>query len=100
MKSRNLFLGLIILFVGVIALLSSLDIIEFRWSIVWRLWPMLLIFTGIMVLPLKDWLKAVLLVVALCISVLLYRYEDSRRGWPELFSQSEKSQVETTVKQV
>ena len=83
MKNKNLFLGVILLFVGIVALLASLDIFEFRWSIVWRLWPMLLIFIGIMVLPVKDWLKAVLLLVSLAISVLLYRYS---HFWP--FSQN------------
>ena len=83
MKNKNLFLGVILLFVGIVALLASLDIFEFKWSIVWKLWPMLLIFRGIMVLPVKDWLKAVLLLVSLAISVLLYRYElNNSHFWP------------------
>jgi len=83
MKNKNLFLGVILLFVGIVALLASLDIFEFKWSIVWKLWPMLLIFIGIMVLPVKDWLKAVLLFVSLAISVLLYRYElNNSHIWP------------------
>ena len=83
MKNKNLFLGVILLFVGIVALLASLDIFEFKWSIVWKLWPMLLIFIGIMVLPVKDWLKAVLLLVSLAISVLLYRYElTNSHFWP------------------
>ena len=87
MKNRNLLLGILLLFVGVIALLASLDIFEFRWSIVWRLWPMLLIFIGILVLPVKDWLKVVFLLVSLAISVLLYRYEmNQKHFWP--FSQN------------
>lgn len=95
MKNKNLFLGVILLFVGIVALLASLDIFEFRWSIVWRLWPMLLIFIGIMVLPVKDWLKAVLLLVALAISVLLYRYElNNSHFWP--FSQN-RGQVKTEL---
>ena len=95
MKNKNLFLGVILLFVGIVALLASLDIFEFRWSIVWRLWPMLLIFIGIMVLPVKDWLKAVLLLVALAISVLLYRYElNNSQFWP--FSQN-RGQVKTEL---
>ena len=75
MKNKNLLLGIILLFVGVIALLASLDVFEFRWSIVWQLWPMLLILIGVMILPVKDWLKAILLVLTLCGSVLLYHYE-------------------------
>jgi hypothetical protein len=87
MKSRNLFLGIIILFIGVVALLSSIDVIDFSWRVAWRLWPMLLIFIGISVLPIKDWLKAILLLVALAMGVWLYQGEakkvDERRhsGW-------------------
>ena len=95
MKNKNLFLGVLLLFVGIVALLASLDIFEFRWSIVWRMWPMLLIFIGIMVLPIKDWLKALLLVVSLAISVLLYRYEmNQSHFWP--FSQND-AQVKTEL---
>ena len=51
MKSRNLFLGILILFIGVVALLASLDVIGFSWIIAWRLWPMLFIIAGIAILP-------------------------------------------------
>ena len=78
MKSRNLFLGIIILFIGVVSLLASLDVIDFNWRIVWKLWPMLLIFTGIVVLPIKDWLKALLLVIALAVGVWLYQAESKK----------------------
>jgi hypothetical protein len=87
MKNKNLLLGIILLFVGVVALLASLDIFEFRWSIVWHLWPLLLIIIGVMVLPVKDWLKAILLLASLAVGVLLYRYELSQSSWfQDLFS--------------
>lgn len=75
MKSRNLFLGIIILFIGVVSLLASLDVIDFSWRLFWRFWPMLLIFIGVAILPVKDWLKGVLLLVALAVGVLLYQNE-------------------------
>lgn len=88
MKNKNLLLGIILLFVGVVALLASLDIFEFRWSIVWHLWPLLLIIIGVMVLPVKDWLKAILLLASLAVGILLYRYELSQSSWfQDLFSQ-------------
>ncbi len=88
MKNKNLLLGILLLFVGVVALLASLDIFEFRWSIVWHLWPLLLIIIGVMVLPVKDWLKAILLLASLAVGVLLYRYELSQSSWfQDLFSQ-------------
>ena len=82
MKSRNLFLGIIFLFVGVVTLLATLDVIEFSWGVAWRLWPMLLIFIGIFVLPVKDWLKTVLVLVSLAVGVLLYQHEaNSAHHW-------------------
>lgn len=75
MKSRNLFLGIVILAVGVLSLLASIDVIDFSWRVAWRLWPMLLIYVGIAILPFKDWLKALLLVVALAFGIWLYQNE-------------------------
>ena len=75
MKSRNLFLGIIILFIGVVALLASLGTISFSWQIALRLWPLLLIFLGIAILPVKDLMKAILLLVTLGAGVLLYQNE-------------------------
>lgn len=75
MKSKNLFLGIIILFVGVIALLASLDVISFSWRVVFRLWPMLFILLGVAILPINDYLKSGLLVVLLGVGCLLYHNE-------------------------
>ena len=93
MKSRNLFWGIIILFVGVVALLASLNFIDFSWWIARKLWPMLFVFAGILILPVKDWLKAVLLLASLFIGVLLYQHEaKSTHHW--LFSHTNRAQVE------
>lgn len=88
MKSRNLFLGIILLFVGIISLLASFDVIDFSWSIAWKLWPMLFIFVGIALLPVKEWLKALLLLAALAVGILLYQHEATKgpRHW--LFTQN------------
>ena len=86
MKSRNLVLGIIILFIGVISLLVALDVIDFSWTVAWRLWPMLFIFVGVAILPVKEWLKAILLLATLAAGILLYRYEASQTVCHWLFS--------------
>lgn len=86
MKSRNLFLGIIILFAGVIALLAALDVIDFSWIVAWRLWPMLFILMGVAILPVKEWLRIVLLLATLALCVLLYRHEASQSLSHWLFS--------------
>ena len=37
MKSRNLLLGIIVLFIGVVSLLVSLDVVDFSWHIAAKL---------------------------------------------------------------
>ena len=96
-----MFLGIVFVAVGVFALLTTLDIIDFSWRIAWRLWPLLLVFVGIVILPVKDWLKAVLLLVALAVGILLYSYEVNQRNdhwYYRIFSQSnDKERVELIV---
>ena len=75
MKSKNLFIGLLIVFIGVIALLSSLNVFDFHWSILWRLWPMILIILGIAILPINDYIKALILLLTLGVGCLLYHHE-------------------------
>lgn len=75
MKSRNLFIGILILFTGVVALLATLHVFEFHWSILWRLWPMILIICGISMLPLNEYLKSAILLVALGMGCVLYHAE-------------------------
>lgn len=75
MKSKNLFLGIIILFIGVIALLASLDVISFSWHLAFRLWPLLIILLGVAILPVNDYLKSGLLVLLLGLSCVLYHNE-------------------------
>lgn len=100
MKSRNLFLGIIILFVGVVAFLDALDVIDFSWVVARRLWPLLFIIVGIAILPVKEWLRAVLLLAALATGVLLYQYEASHNPKHWLFSQAEKAPVEVSLTSV
>lgn len=76
MKSRNLFIGILVLFTGIVALLSVLGVFDFHWSIVWKLWPMFLIIIGIALLPLNDYLKAGILLAALGAGCLLYHMEN------------------------
>ena len=75
MKSKNFIAGILILFIGVVALLAALNVFDFHWSIVMRLWPLILIIIGISILPLNDYLKGALILVSLGIGCLLYHVE-------------------------
>ena len=78
MKSKNFITGILIIFVGVVALLAALNVFEFHWSIIFRLWPMMLIIFGITLLPLNDYLKSGLVLAALGLGCALYHVELQR----------------------
>lgn len=75
MKSRNLFIGILVLFIGVVALLSTLGVFNFHWSILWRLWPFMFIILGISLLPVHEYVRSGLLVLALGLGCLFYHIE-------------------------
>ena len=76
MKSRNLFAGVLILFAGVISLLAVLGTFEFHWATLWHLWPMFLIILGISLLPINEYVKTAILLIALAVGCWLYHVED------------------------
>ena len=78
MKSKNLITGILIIFVGVVALLAALNVFDFHWSIIFRLWPLMLIIFGITLLPLNDYFKGGLVLAALGLGCLLYHVEAQR----------------------
>lgn len=47
MNKEKITWGLIFLFIGVILLLSNIDVIHFHWGTVFRFWPVLLIVVGV-----------------------------------------------------
>lgn len=69
MKFRNIFWGIILILVGVLFTLENLNVIDFDWYNLWRLWPVVLVLWGISVLPVKDIIKIVLVVLVLGASV-------------------------------
>ena len=75
MKSRNLFVGVLVLFTGIVALLSVLGVFEFHWTILWSLWPVFLIIIGIALLPFKEYVRTLMLLAALALGCWLYMDE-------------------------
>lgn len=65
MKFRNIFWGIILIIIGVLFILQNLNIVDFEWVRLWRLWPVLLVLWGVSILPANTWIKSGLLVVVL-----------------------------------
>lgn len=75
MNIRRISRGLIILYVGVIILLSNLDIIDFSWWYAWSFWPVFLILIGInIMLPNKPEAR-ILSVIVTCITLAFFTYQ-------------------------
>lgn len=54
MDAKRITTGIIFLFIGIILLLSKMDIIDFNWFEVFRYWPLLIILVGVNILVPKK----------------------------------------------
>lgn len=79
----NLFWGLLLLFIGSMFLLDNLNIVDFQFSNLWRLWPLLIVAAGVSLLSLKGWLGIIVtgaLVVLMIGTVVLVSLGHLRPG--------------------
>lgn len=79
--------GIFLLFLGVVFLLQSLNILPWAlWGILWRFWPVLIIITGLGILLARYniWLVSVLVLALLfaCLGIAIGQYEPSLHGIP------------------
>ena len=81
MKFRNIFWGVILVFVGVLFLLQNFNVIHFEWMSLWRLWPVILILWGVSIIPANNWIKTGLVVIIL--SATVYFMVDQSVKWNE-----------------
>ncbi|HPE41075.1 MAG TPA: DUF5668 domain-containing protein [Bacteroidales bacterium] len=79
MNTKNIFSGIFFITLGSLWILKSLEFITFSWLDFFRLWPVIFIFIGISIIPVKDWIKLVLqiLMLALTIGLLFISNSDS-----------------------
>ena len=69
MKFRNIFWGIILILIGILFTLENLNIIDFDWYNLWRLWPVVLVLWGVSILPVKNIIKIVLVILVLAGSI-------------------------------
>ena len=81
MKYKHLFWGLVLIAIGMLFILNNLGIIHFSWFSFWRLWPLILLFWGITILPVKDMFKYILLGVVLISTFLIINHMPDGRPW-------------------
>lgn len=76
MSYKKIFWGIMLVLIGVLFILKNVGMIYFDWHTIWRLWPVVLILWGISILPVKDYIKLIISVAAIAISVLLVNQYD------------------------
>jgi len=78
----RIFWGLVLIIIGVLMFLKQFGIIYFHWYSLWQLWPLLLVFWGVSLLPLKDPLKLIISVVFIAVTFfVLLQYGQEPYHW-------------------
>lgn len=72
MKYRHVFWAIILIAIGVLFMLDNLNVLDFGFWKFLSLWPLILILWGVSILPVKDWIKVVSLVLILALTVVFY----------------------------
>jgi len=78
MKFRNIFWGMILILVGILFTLQNLNIIDFDWYNLWRLWPVILVLWGVSIIPVKNIIKIILVLIVLVASTFYMMQETVR----------------------
>ena len=97
--------GIFLLFLGIVSLLQSLNVLPWAlWGTLWRFWPVLIIATGIGILlgRYNVWLVSVLIMVLLfaCLGIAIWQYEPfspvelSTKSYLEPLDSWEQAQIE------
>lgn len=91
MKYGNIFWGVILITLGVLFAMRNFDIFFFSWRSVFRLWPLIFVFWGVALLPVKAMVKLLLTVATVVIGIVILASNPSHHGgwfqdWPDNFS--------------
>ena len=90
MSYRKIFWGVLLVLIGVLFILKNTGVLFFNWHTVWNLWPVLLILWGISVIPIKDWIKAVLSLATVIITFFIVQHYGNNDPWKWHFRYNDK----------
>lgn len=77
MNTKNVFSGIFFITLGTLWILKSLEFVSFSWLDFLQLWPVIFIFIGISMIPIKDWIKLVIQILMLAFTIGLLFVSDS-----------------------
>jgi hypothetical protein len=71
MNYKNILWGVVLIGIGFLFILKNMGMIHFNWGIILQLWPLLLILWGISLIPVKDYIKLIISIVAIVAALLI-----------------------------
>ena len=77
MKYKNILWGVILIGIGILFILRNMGMIHFHWRIILQLWPLLLVIWGISIIPVKDYIKLILSIVAIVVALIVISYNQN-----------------------
>lgn len=102
MKAKNVIWGLLLVFIGALFILKNFGVIYFNWHSVFRLWPFIIVFIGISILPVKDWIRIALAVAAIGLAVIMLVRDPGEPGdrWMHWWSDRDRTERWDDMKEV
>lgn len=83
MENRNVFWGVLLVAIGALFIFDNMDLIDFSFSALVSLWPLLLVAWGISILPVKSIYKTVAS-LALVVFAFVYASTTDRSYWEDM----------------
>lgn len=95
MSYRKIFWGVLLVLIGVLFILKNTGVLYFSWHTFWNLWPLVLILWGISLIPVKDWIKAVMSLGTIIVAFILVQQYGKNDNWNLHFKYNDKDKDQT-----
>lgn len=95
MKYGKIFWGILLVTLGILFAFRNFGMIDFSTHTIFRLWPLLLVFWGIAIIPLKPMVKFILTLIAIIIAVVFLLKSPTREyHWFNWHHDKDYSQID------
>jgi hypothetical protein len=81
MKYKHIVWPVLLIFIGLIILMSNMGWFHFNWAGIWQLWPVILIIWGISILPMRDLYKYLFLFATIAFTMVFFNRITEPRWW-------------------
>ncbi len=72
MKFKHVFWPVLLIAIGLLFILNNFGVLDFGWHMLWNLWPLILVFWGIAILPVRDVYKSIAVIIVLAFTITFF----------------------------